>query len=118
MTKTTRTTRDTVKVTAECYSLPPTHPRQGLDVFEDVPDRSSTPVAALSQKAGIEVDADNAAGLCDRPDLTGCEIANVRADRFCVAVRGDHRTTGEFDDIPESAGAEVRDIHKDTMTLQ
>ena len=83
-------------------------------VLGDPLDRRVGVVAAVgAQRAGVEVDADQAAARRDRVELVVGQVARRRAERVDARVRGDQRPVELARDVPEPGGVEVAEVDGD-----
>ena len=90
-----------------------------LDEVVDVPDdlgdrRLRHLVPVLAQEGDGEVDADDPAGVGDRPQLLVCQIAGGSAQCMRVRVRRHQRRVGQLGDLPESRPVEMRQVDQDS----
>ena len=64
------------------------------------------------------VDADNSAGLHDRPEHLIGDVPCVAADGAGIGMGGNNGRCGDLHQIPERRVGAVRDVHENTAALR
>ena len=70
-----------------------------------------------AEKAGSEVDTDNAAGFTDCSQLLVGEISRMGAQSVRVGMRGDEGRVADSGNVPEPAFIEVRQVDQNPQPV-